>query len=95
MTQRIILAGLAALLLAGTSPIAEVLCEPRPMLVKRLQATGDARLAAMGMRDPDTMLEVWSTPDGRWTLVQAQADGTVCILAMGLHWETLVPRDPA
>jgi hypothetical protein len=78
-------------------PIAAVLCEPRARLVARLAAQGGAQPVGQGLRDPSTMLEVWTTPQGRWTLVQADATGIACILAMGEGWETALPpaRDPA
>ena len=44
----------------------------------------------MGLRDPDTMLDVWVTQqDGAWMIVQSYANGTSCIVAMGEHWEAI------
>jgi hypothetical protein len=80
------------MLLAGPalaqSPIAEVVCLPRAELALRLSG---AELAAAGLRDADTVLEVWARPSGAWTLVQVHANGMSCILAMGEAWETMVP----
>ena len=54
-----------------------------------------AERQGMGLRDPDTMLEVWVNPrDGEWMIVQNYANGTSCIVAMGEHWET-GPAGPA
>ncbi|MFZ5963663.1 hypothetical protein ACOXXX_11975 [Thalassococcus sp. BH17M4-6] len=51
-----------------------------------------AERQGMGLRDPDTMLEVWvSRGNGEWLIVQNYANGTSCIVAMGEHWE---PADP-
>ena len=36
------------------------------------------------------MLEVWTKASGDWTLVQAYANGTACILAMGEAWEGII-----
>lgn len=84
---------LALLLLCATpalakSPIAEVICVPRPELERKLSG---ATLSAVGLRDTETVLEVWTRPSGDWTLVQSYADGIACILAMGEAWEAMVP----
>lgn len=81
---------------AASSPIAEVICAPREQMVARLkQQFGEQRQGA-GLRDPETMMEVWSSPDrGTWTLVMAYADGRSCIVAMGEDWADLAPPDPA
>lgn len=78
---------LAGPAMAG-SPIAEVICLPRAELVQRMQG---ARVTGAGLRDSETVLEVWTEASGDWTLVQANANGTACILAMGEAWETVVP----
>jgi hypothetical protein len=79
----------------ATNPIAEVLCEPRDRLAARLAGQGAMRPVGQGLRDPGTVLEIWATPDGRWTLIQAQADGLACILAMGEGWDMPPARAPA
>ncbi len=56
----------------------------RLMLIEGLGAERQGR----GLRDPETMLEVWVSPrDGEWMIVQNYANGTSCIVAMGEHWE--------
>jgi hypothetical protein len=72
------------------SPIAEVLCSTRSMMQERLSVQFRAERAAMGMRDADSMMEVWTEPQtGDWTMVVNYASGTSCIVAMGSAWETL------
>lgn len=80
----ILLAGPAA----AQSPIAEVICAPRAELVQRLAG---AEVSGSGLRDTETVLEVWTKASGDWTLVQSYADGTACILAMGEAWEAAIP----
>lgn len=72
---------------AAGSPIAEVICAPRDEMVDRLSRTYGAGVTATGLRDAETVMEVWSDPQGRWTLVQSYANGQMCILAMGEAWE--------
>ena len=80
------------LVLAGPavaeSPIAEVICVPRTELVHRMAG---AKVTGSGLRDTETVLEVWTRASGDWTLVQSYADGTACILAMGEAWEAVTP----
>lgn len=77
---------------AAWSPLAEVICAPRPAMVERLERDRRARLQATGLRDGETVLEVWASDGGGWTLVQSYADGRACIVAMGEHWD--MPRPP-
>jgi hypothetical protein len=83
---------LIPLLLAGPvmaqSPIAEVICVPRAELLARMQG---AEVAGLGLRNADTLIEVWARPSGDWTLVQSYPNGTACILAMGEAWEAVTP----
>jgi len=47
-----------------------------------------AERQGMGLRDPETTLEIWVMQDsGDWLIVQNYANGTSCIVAMGEHWE--------
>jgi hypothetical protein len=88
MLRRLILFLVMATPSAGQNPIAEVICVPRSELVQRLSG---AELTGSGLRDAETVLEVWTRASGDWTLVQSYADGTSCILAMGEAWEAVVP----
>lgn len=73
---------------AAQSPIAEVICFPRAELEQRM--TG-AEVSGSGLRDSETVLEIWTKASGDWTLVQSYANGTACILAMGEAWEVVIP----
>jgi hypothetical protein len=88
MWRRLIPLVLLAGPVAAESPIAEVICIPRTELVQRM--TG-AQVTGSGLRDSETVLEVWTKASGDWTLVQSYADGTACILAMGEAWEAVIP----
>ena len=79
----------------AAGPIAEVLCAPRAAMIERLRGQMHSAPAGMGMRDTETVVEIWSSSRGDWQLVQHYTDGTSCILAMGAGWETIPPQDPA
>lgn len=88
MWLRLIPFALLAGPVAAESPIAEVICIPRAELVQRMRG---AEISGSGLRDTETVLEVWTKASGDWTLVQSYADGTACILAMGEAWEAVIP----
>lgn len=89
MWRRLILLLVLAGPAVAESPIAEVICEPRTELLQRLAG---AEVSGSGLRDTETVLEVWTKASGDWTLVQSYADGTSCILAMGEDWEAPLPQ---
>ncbi|MGR3436636.1 MAG: hypothetical protein ACU0CO_17400 [Shimia sp.] len=78
------------LLLAPTglqAQLVDTLCAPSGVMTERLQGYFMATKAGGGMRDPETMLEVWADARGGWLIVTRRADGTSCIAAMGEHWQ--------
>lgn len=90
---------LVLLLMAGPlharSPIAEVVCEPTDRLQDKLERQFGEKRAATGMRGPEQIMEVWTDRQGDWTLVITYASGMSCIVAMGEHWASSDPHDPA
>ena len=68
--------------------ISDLSCDDSARLTQKLTQVIGAERQATGLRDPETMLEVWVTRrNGDWMLVQTYANGTSCIVAMGAHWE--------
>lgn len=68
--------------------LSDVSCDDSPRLVSMLKNDLGAERQGTGLRDPETMLEVWVTKrSGEWMIVQNYANGTSCIVAMGEHWE--------
>lgn len=82
---------------SAAARLSEVVCDDAARLEQQLTTRQGAEKAAFGMRGPDALLQVWIAPrSGDWTLVQAYANGTSCIVAMGEHWEDLRPAtDPS
>jgi hypothetical protein len=73
----------------------DVSCDDRVRLAESLENVQGAERQATGLRDPETMLEVWVVArNGDWLIVQNYANGTACIVAMGEYWEG-APSDPA
>lgn len=68
--------------------MSDISCDDSARLLERLEGVMGAERQGMGLRDPDTMLEVWVMPrNSEWLIVQNYANGTSCIVAMGEHWE--------
>ena len=81
-----------ALLLAAPTSVsaqmADVTCDDSARMMSMLTDVLGAEREGMGLRDPETMLEIWVSPrNGEWMIVQNYANGTSCIVAMGEHWE--------
>lgn len=69
--------------------MADLKCNDSQRLERTLIEVLGAERQAMGLRDPETLLEVWVTPaNGEWVIVQNYANGTSCIVAMGDHWQS-------
>ena len=68
--------------------MADVSCDDSSRMIVTLTEVLGAERQGMGLRDPETMLEVWVTrASGDWLIVQNYANGTSCIVAMGENWE--------
>ncbi len=72
----------------GHATIADVSCDDTARMTTTLTQVLGAERQSTGLRDPETMLEIWVTRrSGDWVIVQNYANGTSCIVAMGEHWE--------
>ena len=72
----------------SNASLSDVTCDDRSRLEVTLKDVMGATRQGSGLRDPETLLEVWVTPtSGDWLIVQNYSNGTACIVAMGEHWE--------
>lgn len=68
--------------------LTDVTCDDRSRLETTLKDVMGATRQGSGLRDPETLLEVWvSSNSGDWPIVQNYSNGTACIVAMGEHWQ--------
>ena len=68
----------------------DLVCDDTMRLREQLRTIVGATPQAHGLRDPETMIEVWIVPSsGDWTIVQKYANGTSCVLAIGEYWEAI------
>ncbi|WP_375281547.1 hypothetical protein [Pseudooctadecabacter sp.] len=86
------LTALLALPTVAHAQTADVVCDDTARLERMLRTVMHSERHALGLRGPETLLEVWIDPRSQnWTLVQTYTNGTSCIIAMGEHWEDLTP----
>ena len=72
--------------------MADVSCDDTVRMTHTLTKVLGAERRGMGLRDPETMLEVWVTRgSGGWMIVQTYANGTSCTVALSEHWEGGLP----
>ncbi|MEM6589461.1 MAG: hypothetical protein AAF641_13525 [Pseudomonadota bacterium] len=72
----------------GAAEISDVSCDDRSRMTDTLKNVLGAERQGTGLRDPETLLEVWvARASGDWIIVQNYSNGTSCIVAMGEHWE--------
>ncbi len=84
---------LSALAQSATS---DIQCDDSSRMTQTLTNVLGAERQGAGLRDPETMLEVWVTRgNGDWVIVQNYANGTSCIVAMGEHWQASNTAAPA
>ena len=74
---------------ATAKPLADVICEQTSVLEDRLAVTMRSEKIGQGMRGPETLMEMWTSDRGDWTLVMTRTNGTSCIVAMGEQWADL------
>ena len=98
MNLRTIIPVLIALTMPGFghAALTDVSCDDSARMVATLTEVLGAERQGMGLRDPETTLEVWVMQrSGDWMIVQNYANGTSCIVAMGEHWDADKTPGPA
>lgn len=92
------LISLAALLVmslgAASAPAAELLCGERADVVASLEKTYHEAPVAMGLAGNGSVIEVFASSAGSFTIVMTKPGGLTCLVASGEGWENL-PRQVA
>ncbi len=85
---------LAGALLIGWSLLpsavqAQAICGDRGELIEKLENSFSETPHSMGLASNGSMIEIFASPDGSWTIVMTQPDGVTCLMAAGENWEEL------
>lgn len=90
----IILAALFAAGLVSAAPAeAQAICAERSLLHERLGVMFSEVPVAMGVASTGMLIEVFSAPDGRFTILATEPGGEACVVATGEDWESLDRRE--
>jgi len=99
MKSHVIAAVLTASLTVSQAVAAQPPCGPRPALVEQLNARHGEHQTAFGLARGGQVMELWSGPNGSWTLLATLPTGVSCIVAVGGQLQLLpppaAPADPA
>jgi len=79
-------AGLAVLAAAPTAG-AQQACAPHEDLVKYLAQNYQEQQQARGLSSNGSLVEVYLSAQGSWTMIASSPDGTSCVIAAGESWE--------
>ena len=91
----------AALLVAAILVPAQIqaqsnTCADRGVITERLEATYGEKFAGGGLRNSDSIFEVWMSDEtGTWTIIMTQPNGQSCVMAAGTDWRNALPETPA
>ncbi|MGC1505360.1 MAG: hypothetical protein WA782_14615 [Sulfitobacter sp.] len=94
MPIRYVLASIFCLFIpaVANAQLSHVSCDDSARMTHMLSKVLGAERQGMGLRDPETLLEIWVTRrTGDWMIVQNYTNGTSCIVAMGADWENVDP----
>jgi len=77
---------LVAALSTCTPAVAVQRCVPHDRLVERLAKNFGESMTAGGVDDRGNLIQVFSSPEGRWTIVVTIPGGPTCVIAAGDGW---------
>ncbi len=82
----------AGLLLSAAGADAQQVCLPREQIVAQLGHDYDETAIGRGVvRGAESMVELFASKGGSWTIVVTTTTGTSCLVASGQSWSAL-PR---
>ena len=85
------LAGLLALALATncTPAAAQLRCGPRADLIELLAINYDEHQIGRGLENGGSILEIYTSDQGTWTMIRTYPNGVSCFVNDGAHWGTV------
>jgi hypothetical protein len=85
------LAAAAMALAAAGSAQAQSVCGDRAEIIKVLGNKYQEMPKAFGIAGQRSLVELFTSTTGSWTMLMTQPQGVTCILATGQSWEELPP----
>ena len=84
----------AFLALSTTQANAQMMCGQRASIIASLDQKYQERPNAFGISGEKTLVELFTSESGSWTMLMTRPGGVACILAVGQSWEDF-PTPPA
>ncbi len=80
---------LAAVSLFGTAGVASAAtpCGSRDAIAKSLTTKFKEARRAMGVVNARSVMEIFMSPQGTWTVLVTDTTGTACVIATGQDWQ--------
>jgi len=82
---------IALTLAIPTSASAQQVCGPRENMVKTLKKQYKEEQIGLGLKADGTVIELWMSATGTWTIAITQSNGKSCIGASGTKWQMFFP----
>ena len=83
-------AAIGAMAMMATPASAQMACGERDKIIGELTETWDENRTAIGLSNTGAVIEVFSSPNGTWTMLLTRPDGPTCLIGAGDHWEDLM-----
>lgn len=87
----VLVAALVAIFLVVQPAHAGSYCGERTEITKSLGMKYHEKLVASGLADAGSMIEIFASKKGTWTMIVTSPNGRSCYLASGENWEAM-PR---
>ncbi|HXV28747.1 MAG TPA: hypothetical protein VD840_00290 [Sinorhizobium sp.] len=62
-------------------------CADRTRVIEFLAQQYSEKAAAVGLINPQTVMEVYAADNGSWTLIVTDVSGRSCVILAGTSWE--------
>ncbi len=80
------------LVLFNTSSFAQLACGDHPEVVKNLGQKYSEKPVSMGLGNNGSMIEIFASKKGTFTIVVTRPDGKSCLVAAGESWESIIKK---
>ena len=70
----------------------QTFCDERVKVIAALEKMYQEPPVSMGLTNSGSMIEVFKSSKGSWSIVATQPSGTTCLIAAGEHWENVAAR---
>jgi hypothetical protein len=81
--------------LAQSAPPAPAPCGPRDAMIKELGSTFNEKPTGRGLMLEGAMLELFTSPEGTWTVLITNPNKTSCLATAGEAWEPVEGKGSA